>query len=144
MFSKACEYGMRAAVFVARSSLNGERVSLKDITKGIDAPDAFTAKILQQLAREKILLSVKGPKGGFEIRKDKMNSIPIARVVDAIDGNGIYTGCGLGLGECDENNPCPLHENFSSIREQLEDMLENTSIYDLAINLDGFSTLKMY
>ncbi len=47
MFSKACEYGIRAAVYVTLQSLEGRRVSVSEIGEEIDAPVAFTAKILQ-------------------------------------------------------------------------------------------------
>ena len=59
MFSKACEYGIRATLFIAQKSLQGERVRLKAIADEIDAPEAYTAKILQQLARNEIIQSLR-------------------------------------------------------------------------------------
>ena len=73
MFSKACEYGIKATIYIAMQSMQNSRVSLKDIAKEIDSPVAFTAKILQQLARNKIVESVKGPTGGFQIEKKKID-----------------------------------------------------------------------
>lgn len=46
MFSKTCEYGIRATIHIASKSLLGERVSLRDVTEAINSPVAFTAKIL--------------------------------------------------------------------------------------------------
>ncbi|MEQ9438677.1 MAG: Rrf2 family transcriptional regulator [Cyclobacteriaceae bacterium] len=69
MFSKACEYGIRSTIYVARQSLEDKRASQKDISREIDSPVAFTAKILQQLVRNNILSSVMGPTGGFHIEK---------------------------------------------------------------------------
>ena len=63
MFSKACEYGIRAAVYIAHQSMEGRRVSLKEIAEKIDSPVAFTAKILQQLSRNGIVESIKGAGG---------------------------------------------------------------------------------
>ncbi|MGB0369618.1 MAG: RrF2 family transcriptional regulator, partial [Flavobacteriales bacterium] len=63
MFSKACEYGIRATLFIAQNAAESNRVSLKEISKKINSPEAFTAKILQQLARNKIIVSYKGPHG---------------------------------------------------------------------------------
>ena len=65
MFSKACEYGIRASIFIAEQSLLDKKVSLKDIAKAIDSPEAYTSKILQQLSRNFIINSDKGPTGGF-------------------------------------------------------------------------------
>lgn len=145
MFSKACEYGIRATLYVALKSLDNERVSLKDIAKKIDSPEAFTAKILQQLARNNIIDSVKGPSGGFQIEKDKIDSIKLIKIVSTIDGDAIFNGCGLGLKQCDEQFPCPVHNKFKKIRNDLKGMLENTSIYELASGLDvGLTYLKRY
>lgn len=66
MFSKSCEYGIRATAFVAVESKKNHRVSLRMIAKAIDSPVAFTAKILQQLASHGIISSVQGAMGGFE------------------------------------------------------------------------------
>lgn len=143
MFSKACEYGIRATLYIALRSLDGKRVSLKDIAREIGSPEAFTAKILQQLARNKIVESAKGPIGGFQIQKDKIDSIKLSQVVSAIDGDSLFEGCGLVLEECNASHPCPLHDKFLAIRNSLKEMLERTSLYELATGLEvGLTYLK--
>lgn len=144
MFSKACEYGLKASIYIASNSYDGKRVSLKEIAEKIDSPEAFTAKILQDLVRHKIIGSVKGAYGGFEIAKKDIASIQLSQIVNAIDGDGIYQGCGLGLNVCDENHPCPVHDQFKTIRNQLKDMLENTNLEQLALDIkSGVSFLKL-
>jgi Rrf2 family protein len=143
MFSKACEYGIRAAVYIALQSLEGRRVSVNEIAEKIDSPIAFTAKILQQLSRNNVIHSVKGPTGGFEIERTDMEAVKLNMVVKAIDGDQIYVGCGLGLKECDAGKPCPLHDKFVDIRTDLRHMLESTSLYELATGLEvGLTYLK--
>lgn len=143
MFSKTCEYGIKATLYVAHQSLLNNRTSLKDISKAIDSPEAFTAKILQILSKNGILKSTKGPSGGFEIEKERRESIKLSDIVFAIDGNELYQGCGLGLKECNSLKPCPLHDKFMSIRNDLKQMLETTSIEELANGLNsGLSFLK--
>ncbi|MAU16957.1 MAG: transcriptional regulator [Muricauda sp.] len=143
MFSKACEYGIRAAVYIALQSLEGRRVSVTEIAEEIDSPVAFTAKILQQLTRNNIVNSVKGPTGGFEIEREDMDSVKLNMIVKAIDGDQIYMGCGLGLKECNASKPCPLHDKFVDIRSNLRKMLQNTSLYELATGLEvGLTYLK--
>ncbi|MNH43801.1 hypothetical protein D3C79_1057920 [compost metagenome] len=53
---------------------------------------------------------------------------PLSEVVEAVDGKSIFIGCGLGLAHCSETNPCPLHHEFKAIRNQLKDLLEQTTI----------------
>ncbi|MGW8123487.1 RrF2 family transcriptional regulator [Roseivirga echinicomitans] len=143
MFSKSCEYGIRAVIFIAQKSLNEERTSLKAITQEIDSPVAFTAKILQQLAKAKIITSIKGPNGGFEIAKEDIDSIKLSEIVNALDGDNIYKGCGLGLKVCSSKEPCPVHDKFTTIRSELRKMLETTSLFELATSLEtGLTYLR--
>lgn len=144
MFSKACEYGIKAAVFIAVRSQEGKRISLNEIAGEINSPTAFTAKVLQQLTRNNIVDSVRGPAGGFEINKNKVNKIMLSKIVSAIDGDSIYKGCALGFHNCNENLPCPLHHKFVLIRNELKQMLETTSLLDLSKDInDGVTFLKV-
>ncbi len=143
MFSKACEYGIRAVIHIAVQSNEGNRVSLKSTAKEINSPEAFTAKILQQLVKNDIISSIKGPNGGFEIERKKMKEISLSQIVSAIDGDTIFKGCGLGLKDCSEIHPCPVHYKFKKIRNDLRNMLENTTIYQLSHGLKkGLTFLK--
>ena len=144
IFSKACEYGIRATVLIAQHSLNNDRVSLKLIAKEIASPEAFTAKILQSLSKNKIVTSVKGPNGGFEIEKEQMQKLKLYQIVLAIDGEDIMDGCGLGLKACNPKKPCPIHDKYMEIRSNLGKMLSETSIYELALGTkDGNTFLKV-
>ena len=140
MFSKACQYGIKASVFIALQSLQGRRVRLKEIAEEVDSPVAFTAKILHQLAKNDILISNTGPSGGFEISNEKIASITLSDIVFSIDGNSIYRDCGLGFEKCNANKPCSLHHQFADIRNGLKCMLQKTSLLELAQELENGST----
>ena len=143
MFSKACEYGIRAVVHLAWLSEKGERGSLKQIAKAIDSPVAFTAKILQSLARNGIIRSVQGPSGGYEIPPEKRSSVYLSHIVKAIDGDQVFHGCALGLAQCNESKPCPLHFQFKAIRDELSELLQTTTVHDLTKDLhQGITFLK--
>lgn len=143
MFSKACEYGIRATLFVAQQSKLNRRVSIKEISAEIDSPTAFTAKILQILVREGIVTSQKGPSGGFEIDDAKRESVTLSQVVTAIDGDRVSVACVLGLKQCGEAQPCPVHNQYVSIRKDIQNMLNKTNIASLADKLeDGLTFLK--
>lgn len=144
MFSKTCEYGIRATIFIASESYNNNRVGLKDIAQKIDSPEAFTAKILQILSKNSIIDSVKGVGGGFQIPKEKMREITLAQIVTALEGNRVFTGCGLGLKNCSEEHPCPVHDKFKGIRNELATMLENTNLEELALGIKSGDTFLRY
>ena len=137
MFSKACEYGIKATLYIAQRSQSNESVGLKNISKAIDSPEAFTAKILQELVKQDIISSIKGPGGGYHIEKDKMSEITLIKIVNSIDGDHVYTGCGLGMHTCNEEMPCPAHEKFKPIKESLRIMLETTTIKKMTVGLKG-------
>lgn len=133
MFSKACEYGIRSCIYIAKESLLETKISLKEVAKAIESPPAYTSKILQLLSRNSIINSEKGPTGGFFMNENQLNTFTLSSIVAAIDGDSIYTGCGLGLKNCNELKPCPLHNQFKSVRNELRNMLETTLIKELAI-----------
>lgn len=142
MFSKACEYGVRAMIFVAQKTKNGDRLGIKEIAAGVDSPVHFMGKILTELSRKGLLLSAKGPHGGFYI-DDKGLKLTLADVVTAIDGNKLFTGCGLGLKACNEHKPCPIHDEFKNVRNKLKGLLETTRIGEFNESLEkGLVFLK--
>ncbi|HCS19600.1 MAG TPA: transcriptional regulator [Bacteroidetes bacterium] len=143
MFSKACEYGIRAVIYIAEQSGRGRKVSLKEVAKAIESPGAYTSKILQLLARNKIIHSDKGPTGGFSMEMAALEEVKLSTLVSIIDGDTIYKGCGLGLKQCNEQMPCPVHSQFISIREDLKNMLEITTIKSLLNDFEkGVTFLK--
>lgn len=132
MFSKACEYAIKSSIYIAQNSIAGKRVSVKIVAKAVDAPEAFTAKILQQLCREGIMESIRGKQGGFIFTEEKMREVKIFDIVKIIDGEGILYHCGLGLKECSDSNPCPVHDTYKVIKENLMTMVKKYSLKDLA------------
>ena len=140
MFSKACEYAIRACIFIATQSSEGKRVNIKEIAQEIDSPIAFTAKIMQELVRNNIIQSLKGPTGGFTIEVSSMPEIKLKHIVFAIDGDKIYTACSLGMKECSEQHPCPVHSQYKIIKNGIREMLESTDLKQLCQGLKNGST----
>ena len=136
MFSKSCEYAIKAMIFIAQKSKDELRVGVKEVAKGIDAPEYFIAKILQDLGKKKLVNSVKGPNGGFYMDKFNLKA-SIADIVKAIDGDGLYKDCVLGLKACSEKNPCPVHYEFKEIKKNFIKMIEDNTIADFNEKLDS-------
>jgi Rrf2 family iron-sulfur cluster assembly transcriptional regulator len=143
MFSKTCEYAIRAVVYIS-SAPHGDKLSIDSICEQIQAPKHFTAKILQLLSHEGIVSSQKGIHGGFYIGKEQ-SELPLIKIVTAIDGTKVFDGCGLGLAHCSEVNPCPMHGKFKSIRTDMKNMLQTTSVGELALKVqNGEGVLKAF
>jgi Rrf2 family transcriptional regulator, iron-sulfur cluster assembly transcription factor len=143
MFSKACQYAIRASSLIAMEGRSGVRMGLQEIADRTGSPRAFTAKVLQQLVHAGILDSVKGPHGGFDLPPARAMRIKLSDIVQAIDGDEVYRGCGMGLTNCNARKPCPLHDQFQQIRGDLRRMLENTDLHELSMGLKaGLTFLK--
>lgn len=143
IFSKACEYAIKASIFIAKRSVDGGRANLKEIAAAIESPVAFTAKILQQLVKKDIILSIKGASGGFEVDVKRLNKIRLIDIVIAIDGELNDKQCALGLKGCSHKHPCPVHDSFIYIRSNILSMLKTTTLHKLSTDLiEGFTYLK--
>ena len=124
MFSKTCQYAIRAVIFISKKSSEGDRVGIKEIAEGIDSPEHFIAKILQELGKKGLISSFKGPNGGFFIDDD--STCTIADVVKAIDGDRVFSGCGLAY--CSKSKPCPIHNEFKAVRDELSRVLSEAKV----------------
>lgn len=144
MISKACQYGIRATVFVACRAGKDKKVQVKEIAREVDAPEAFTAKILQTLNKHQVLTSLKGPFGGFYLEDWQLEQ-PVLSIVQAIDGMSVFRACGLGLQHCSELHPCPMHDKFKTARETLRSVFQDTTIGQLAAQMQqGTSFLNNF
>lgn len=143
MFSKACEHGIKAIIYIATQSMEEKRVKIGDVVERTGSPEAFTAKVLGALTKHNIVNSHTGPFGGFDIDKSRMKEIKVIEIVQAIDGDSIFNGCGLGLKECSNVQPCPMHNKFVKVRSEIKQMLKSTNIYDLAMGIKSGKTVLM-
>lgn|SRR5690554_2907796 len=138
MISKSCKYAIRAAIYIASKSKDNIKLSVKEIAKGIDAPEAFTAKVLQVLNKHRIVTSLKGPYGGFYCEKPQLK-IPIINIVNAMDGLFVFRDCVLGLHECSDEHPCPMHHQYAKTRDSMLRSFQETTIAKLAGDLNDGS-----
>jgi Rrf2 family protein len=131
VFKKETEYALRGLVYIQMQNHQDRTPGILEISSEIDTPPSFTAKILQRLVRMGFIESMKGKNGGYFFNPKKPD-VPIKKVIIAIEGDRIFTGCGFGLSHCDDNNPCPLHDAYAPIRESINNLLSHETIQALA------------
>lgn len=117
-------------IFIAQQP-DSKKTSIKEIVNGIDCPVHFIAKILQDLGRKGLVQSLKGPNGGFFLDKKSLRC-SLADIVRAVDGDKLFSGCGLGLKECSETHPCPIHHQFKKVRNDVLVMLNRAKLGEFA------------
>ena len=134
MLSSSCRYGIRSVIYLASQPLSNGKTGIKQISKDLGLPQPFLAKILQQLAKQKILSSSKGPHGGFSLLKDP-RKISLLDIVKTIDGDDIFTNCVMHKGSCEPSGgnkkTCPLHEDYEKTRKDLIKLFSKKTIYEL-------------
>jgi Rrf2 family iron-sulfur cluster assembly transcriptional regulator len=130
IFSRQCEYALQAVLFLALNS-DGKMISIRDLTKRLDIPYHFVAKILQDLTRKGLLTSHKGPSGGFSLSMPA-KEITLLDIVNAIDGPGFLNNCVFGFPDCSGDKPCAAHDQWAKIRESIRKMLATKNILEMA------------
>ncbi|MFB6285420.1 MAG: Rrf2 family transcriptional regulator [Candidatus Bipolaricaulia bacterium] len=129
IYSKACEYGIRAMTHLALHP--DERSVVRDISADEDVPHYFLGKILQTLAKHGLVSSTKGPGGGFGLAKPAAE-ITLYDIRAAIDGNDDLYACAVGYESCSTESPCALHDDFEPLRDQIIDYLQSTTLAAMA------------
>ncbi len=129
LLSQACKYAIRAALHLAKH--DEELLLSRDIAHTLDIPEHFLAKVLQDLARARLLHSAKGRGGGFKLGRPA-DDIRLSEIVQAIEGLYFGDGCVLGLPECSDENACPLHSQWSGVKTSILEMLEQKTLGELA------------
>jgi len=142
MLSISCKYALRAAVYLMANANGIVRAGIKEIAEEIDANEHTTGKILQLLVKEGIIVSAKGPNGGFYFPSN-VKKIYLIDIVELVDGVHFFFECGLGLQKCSERRPCPIHHTYKLSREKLYHEFSSITIQELADDIEkGAAFLK--
>jgi Rrf2 family protein len=133
IYSNACAYTIRVLSRLAMLRPNGY-VLVRELCDGADLPRHFVAKIFQGLVREGLLLSAKGRGGGFALARPP-SEIYLAEIVAAVDGLESLDACVVKLGPCNDQQPCPQHDQWEPVRAHLKKFLTETTLEDMSKSL---------
>ncbi|MBX7156699.1 MAG: Rrf2 family transcriptional regulator [Bacteriodetes bacterium] len=132
MLSKTCTYGLQAAIYIAAQP-KGQLVSIQTIAENLNISYHFLTKVLQQLTAAGIMTSQRGVNGGVMLAKPA-EEITLFDVVSTIDGSDLFTQCMLGLPGCGTAEPCPVHDQWNKLRNQIGLVFTKTTLGALADN----------
>jgi len=144
MISNTCKYGIRAIIYIAVNAEEGKKIGIKKISEDLDLPGPFLGKIMQTLAKNKLLVSVKGPNGGFSLARDPFD-ISLYDIVNIIDGDDVFHECLVGVKIC-ERNPeyatlCPFMEKSHKARDLLMATFKEQSIGEFAKGINSLEEI---
>ncbi len=138
IYSSACEYAVRAATYLASRAREdeGELVKLRAIAQAEGLPPPFLSSILQKLVTAGILHSARGPTGGYSLALPA-EEITLHDIMAAVDGVDALDACAVGLAQCSDEMPCPLHDRWKPVREELRGYLTGTTLAAMASAKEG-------
>lgn len=131
LFSKSAEYAIQAMIYLAEKG-SSDPIMIGEIAKAYEIPQQFLAKIVQTLVKYRLLVAVRGRKGGVKLARPA-KEIYLPEIIHAIDGPPPEREpCAFGLDECSDEQPCPFHPRWKVIREDIHDMLHGEDLAQLA------------
>lgn len=131
MLSNTSKYAIRAMIYLALFASREKKAGIKEIAEKLGIPTPFLGKILQQLARNNLLHSTKGPRGGFSLNKPAMD-ISVMEVIDVIDSTQAFDTCVIRNSDCSVDSPCSMHGKVAPLRREMKRIFETETIADLA------------
>lgn len=135
IYTDSGKYAIRALTCMAGQEDRQTPVSAADVAEAENIPPFYLAKVLQDLARADLLNSVRGRGGGFVLKRAP-EDIKILDILESVeDIRRLTTECVLGLDECNDDVPCPLHETWKRFRENLLGDLDKLTLQDLVVAL---------
>ena len=129
IYSTTCAYAIHAVCRLAAIAPGGY-ARVQEICRNSDLPPFFVSKILGDLVRAGLLTSAKGRRGGFGLARAP-EKIRLIDIVEIVDGLQSHRQCIVGFEKCDDRQPCPQHESFKPIRQQIVTYLTQTTIHQM-------------
>ena len=129
-FLLSTEYAVHGLISLSLSS-SGKAVLLGEIAEAVKVTESYLRKVFQLLSKRGIVVSRRGAKGGYFLGR-KSEQISLKDVVEAIEGSSYLYNCLMVQRGCSIFKNCPVREAFEKASERMFEILEKTSIADLA------------
>lgn len=141
LLSQTAHYSLRAIFYLLTNDLSKSHLT-KDIAEVTKIPAPYLARILSTMAKRGILQSRTGMGGGFSINEKSLNT-SLYDIVILFDNLENIRDCIFGFINCCENETCVLHSKWVEIKNQLIEMLKNTTLKEMTIHENDFDWSKM-
>lgn len=139
--SKQTDYGIILLTRFAQDP-QGLTYSARELAEETRLPFPMVSKILKVLAREGLLDSHRGPRGGYSLTR-RPDLISVADVISAMEGPIAITECVDAPGDCRQEPICPVRSNWRRINVLVHQALESISLSDMTRPLpDHLVTLR--
>lgn len=139
MLSTTCKYALRSIIFIGIKAVSEKKVNVRYMASELDVPMQFLSKILQVYVKKGILISLRGPQGGFSFNKNPYD-VTLFDVITIIDGPDLFNNCVIGTRPChckDKNEKkCTMHDEYSNLREGVEQFFKGKTVGEIVENYE--------
>lgn len=134
--SKKADYALMAMKHLALRHDAAASSSAREIAEAYEIPLELLAKVLQRLVRSRLLVSVQGTRGGYRLGRPAA-TIPVADVIQAVDGPVTMTACTTDDHRCEQYSKCSIRDPLWKIRGRILETLNTVSVADLTAEPDS-------
>lgn len=131
ILSRTSQYAIQALIFVATQP-HGVPVLIRTIAERLKVPSPYLAKIMQSLARGKLIYTFRGRQGGVCLREDGEDT-DLMQILTLIEGPDLTENCVLGLKICGDQTACPMHAQWKPIKNKIVTLLTGQTLGKLAV-----------
>jgi FeS assembly SUF system regulator len=125
--SKLADYGSQIMTHMARDK---HVHSASEIAEDLGITVATVSKILKMLARQNLVVSVLGAKGGYTLARAP-SEISIAEIINAMDGPISITECSGTTTACSRESVCSTRGNWQGINKIILGTLEKVKLAEM-------------
>ena len=126
--TRKVEYALIALRHLQQTE-QGQLSSAKSMALEYDIPQELLAKILQRLAKERIVQAIKGPRGGYQILKDP-KTVNMTKFFEILEGPIGIMDCYFDS-NCEQLNGCTIREPINRINDNIRTMFDKMTLADI-------------
>ena len=132
-FGVGVDYSLKALLMLADRYPSAQPLRVEEIAAVQGVPENYLRRLLIELKRGGLVLSQKGPSGGYMLARPPAR-ITMADVVEIIEGGYTPVEC-LEDGAnsfCPRDSGCPMREVWRDVRDSVVGILRNATLQSLA------------
>jgi len=130
ILSRSSEYAIRLIFYLLEKQPLSELVRIKVAAEELGVPYFQLAKVVNTLKSESVLTSLTGPSGGIDLAH-RVESMTLLDIIRIFGDSEVLESCILGLQTCSSDNPCPIHDVWKDVKDEIKEIFANKTLRQL-------------
>jgi Rrf2 family transcriptional regulator, cysteine metabolism repressor len=132
-FGVGVDYSVKALLMLAERFPTGRPTRVEEIAERQGLPENYLRRLLIELKRGGLVVSQKGPSGGYLLARPP-SRISMADVVEIIEGDYNPVECldDRAGAPCSRDNPCAMRDVWRQVRDSTNQILRSATLQSLA------------